>query len=327
MKKIVFIVDGGAALGLGHVYQTITFAKLLKHKGEICFLTKSGETVVNKIRDAGFITHKLASDYEILDYLHKNLPNVVIIDNVDVSVELARDIKKDGNIRLVIFTNLTSANRFADVAVTADISCHFNNIRFMNNDTNTLYFYGPKYWILREEFHEFHNKNKAMPESINNILVIFGGSDPSNLTTLVIKELLNLPDYTKIDVILGASFTHFDSLNQVLQEYEAKKKNINIHKNISNVAELMFNADLVIASPGISAFEALLVGTPIILFPQDFLQRETYKSFIKIIAPEDVAGLLSVIANRSFTYPNQEEIIEMHIGEGTEEIIKAILEE
>ncbi len=325
VKKIVFVVDGGFKIGLGHVYQSITLAQELTSAAEICFLTKSDLTVVNKIKDAGFVTHKLASDFEILGFLQHDPPNIVIFDKIDVSAKLAKEIKRNKEIKLVIFTNLTNANRYADVAITADIGKHYKNIQFMDSETNTLYFYGPKYWILREEFYDYNKMNKAMPTNVDNILVAFGGSDSSNLTTLAIKELMKMPHHSKIDVILGASFRHFESLNRVLEEYKANNKIICVHKDVTNVAELMFKADLVIASPGLSAFEALCVGTPILVIPQDLLQREEFQGRIMLIDKEDIAGLMDKIVNMSFTYPDQENIVNMHIGEGKAEIIKAVL--
>lgn len=313
-------------MGLGHVYQSITFAKMLLDSAEISFLTKSDATVVNKISEAGFKTLKLSSDTEILNHLKKNKPDIVIIDKIDVSERLAKDIKDYSKIILVIFTNITDANRYADIAVTADIGSNFKNIHYVDDETKTIYYYGPKYWIIRKEFHEFHKRKKAMPKTINNILLIFGGSDPSNLTTLAAKELLKTTKYSRIDVILGASFGHIESLNQVLKEYEAINKKINIYRNITNVAELMYEADVVIASPGLSAFEALYVGTPILVIPQDLLQKVTYQGYFKVIDKDEIAtGMLDCIENMDLTYPNQKEILEMDIAGGTEELIKVII--
>lgn len=326
LKKIVFIVDGGTKLGLGHVYQALTLAQELKKDAEICFLTKSAITVVDKMKAAGFITHKLASNSEILSYLQHDPPNIVIFDNIKVSVKLAKEIKKNRYIKLVIFTNLSKANRYADIAITADISKHYKNSKFTDRQTNTLYFYGPKYWILREDFYNYKKINKTMPKNIDNILVIFGGSDFSNLTSLALRELINLSNEIKIDVILGANFNHFNSLNSVLKEYEAQNRTINIHKDVANVAELMYKTDLVITSPGLSAFEALCVGTPILVIPQNLQQQEEFQELIKLIDKEDMASLTGKIINMDFTYPDQEMIVNMHIGEGKTEIIKIIME-
>lgn len=322
---IFFIVDGGFNVGLGHVYQSITFAQMLTEVAEICFLTKSDMTVVKKINDAGFQVFKFFNDSEILGFLTEKKPNIVIFDKIDVSETFAKDIKMLDKIKLVIFTNMTNANRHADIAVTADIGSNFKNICFTDDETKTTYCYGPKYWILRKQFHEFHNRKKPIPKIVDNILVIFGGSDPANLTTLVVRQLLNLQRHTTIDVILGASFGHVDSFNQALNEYRVANKTINIHRDVANVAQLMHKADVVIVSPGLSAFEALFVGTPILVMPQDLLQKETYQGVFKVIDRDEIAKLLDSIANMDFTYPDQEQIIDMDIAGGTKELIKLII--
>lgn len=327
IKKIVYIVDGGFKIGLGHVYQSIAFAKVLARLAEVCFLTKSEENIVNKIKDAGFLTFRLSDDSEIFNFLKEDTLDIVIFDKIDVSEELAKRIKEESKIKLVIFTNLTDANRYAHIAVTAGIGSNFKNIRYVDEQTNTLYFYGPKYWIMRDEFHEIHRRKKDLPKIARNILVIFGGSDPANLTTMVVKELFRLPASYKIDVILGASFGHIDSLNQVLEEYKLANRAVKIHQDVSNVAELMYEADLVITSPGLSTFEALYVGTPILLLPQYLLQKETYEGYFKMIDPEDITSLLNNIVNMDFTYPDQEDIIQMNIADGAEELINVILED
>ena len=325
VKKIFFIVDGGVEIGLGHVYQSIAFAKLIENEVDICFLTKSGDVVTEKIRVAGYIVHTMKDDTEILRFIIDNIPDIVIFDKIDVSEELAKSIKGLGEVRLVIFTNITNANRYADIAITAGIGSDLKNISFKNRDTGTLYLYGPKYWILREEFHEYSMKSKVIPEKIKSILITFGGSDPSNLTTLVTDELIKFDQSIKINILLGANFMHFDSLNKVLFENRDNIQNIKICRDVNNVAEFMFSSDLVITSPGLSAFEALYVGTPIILVPQNSFQKCAYEGLMCLIDNEEVHKLIEAIIDMNFTYPHQESIIDMNIGKGTEELISLIL--
>ncbi|MDD3167989.1 MAG: glycosyltransferase [Eubacteriales bacterium] len=324
--KITFIVDGGNKAGLGNVYQSISFASLLTGLAKITFLTKSDTAIVNKIQNAGFHVFKLADDTEIRNFLMKNTPDIVIIDKIDASERLAQEIQLLGIRKLVIFSNLTNANKHADIAVTAGIGSNFENIHYIDHETGTLYYYGPAYWIFRKEFHEYRSKKKERAKTVNNILIMFGGSDPANMTTVAVKELLKQQINYTIDVILGAGFGHSASLDEVLA-VGIKNNNISIQRDVSNVAELMYKADLVITSPGLSTFEALYVGTPVVLMPQNTLQKETYQDFFKMIDPEEADTLLETIANQDFTYPDQKHIIRMDIGGGTEELIKVILGE
>ena len=312
-------------MGMGHVQQAVTVAKELRGKADICFLTKSGETIVTAIRESGFDTTRLPGDAEILAHLKDLDPDIIVFDKIDVNEELARDIKTTLRAGLVIFTNLTGANKYADVAVTADIGSRFENVSFKDKGTNTLYYYGPKYWVLRPEFYQYKKRGKTASRKPERILLMFGGSDPCRLTPVVLEELLGMDRAYNITVVLGAHFGPEDSVNEVLERYPAKRTNVTVLRNIQNVPQLMYEADLVIASPGLSVFEALCVGTPVIAMPQDKLQRDTYQGFIQMLERDEVEKLGSMVEKGGFTYPQENHIARMEIGEGVPELMEVIL--
>lgn len=324
MLNICFITDGGAHLGLGHVQQSIAFARELSSDADIQFLTKSDQTVCDKITDSGFPTSRLQNDEEIFARLQAIDPDVIIFDKLDVAEELASDIRHKLRARLVIFTNLTRANRHADIAVTADIGSRFENIRFTDEETCTEYLYGPKYWVMRREFDEYQKLGKPRTTNIDRILLIFGGSDPANLTSATLAQLLTLQNPPLIDVVLGAHFCHDADVQYVLERHRSKASRITVHRNIANVAELMHRADLVLASPGLSAFEALKVGTPIIIVPHDDLQRDTYEGFMRMLERDQLQELRGMLDRRDFTYPQDAQIVRMEIGEGIPDL-KALI--
>ncbi|MDO9005996.1 MAG: glycosyltransferase [Aquabacterium sp.] len=323
--NICFVTDGGAHLGLGHVQQSMALARELISHADITFITKSDHTVRNKITENGFKTIGLENDGEIFNHLELMDPDVVIFDKLDVAEALACKIKQELRARLIIFTNLSTANRFADVAVTADIGSRFENIRFLDEQTNTEYLYGPRYWVLRRDFYEYQKRGKEQVKSPTKILLIFGGSDPANLTSAALDQLLGLKRHLIIEVVLGAHFFHDEDLQTILQKHQDKRENVKVHRNISNVAELMHRSHLVIASPGLSAFEALKVGTPIIIVPHDELQRDTYHGFMRMLGRDELERLGVMIEHKDFTYPADEAITRMQIGEGLEDLKDIIL--
>lgn len=324
--KIVFVVDGGKERGMGHVQQSVTLAGELKDKAEIIFLTKSDQSVINQIRNSNLSVIRRSHDDEILRSLKEINPQWIIIDKIDVVEDFARRIKEEISTKLAIFTNITAANKYADVAVTADYGSYFKNIKFFDEKTKTLYYYGPKYWILRKDFYEFRKKVKRAPFKIERILLIFGGSDPLNLTSAVLDTLLEREEDIRIDVILGLGFSYFNELNRILDKHTVKEKNVNIFRNIQNVAEMMFHSDLVMASPGLSLFEALSVGSPAIAMHQNALQAASYRGFIPTLDKKDLNKLPQIIKNRDFIDPYDEFIVNLEIGQGKEELIKVLSE-
>src|SRR5450759_462046 len=146
---------------MGHVYQTITLSERLSEKtagkAEIRFMTKSGDAVVNLLKKTGRAVSHYDNDDSIFDSLCEHKPDRVIIDKLDVAPELARRIAKELRAKLIILTNLTEANQYADVTVMAGMGSDFKNLR-QKVGGGQVQLWGPKYWLIRPEFFGYNDK-------------------------------------------------------------------------------------------------------------------------------------------------------------------------
>ena len=326
MAKIALITEGSPEMGMGHVQQSLTLAQALREKASVVFLTKSDSRVTDQIESFGFHVVKKTSEHEIFAALSELAPSVSIIDRLDVPEDFARRIRETLSTKLAIFSNITQANRYAHISVTADYGSAFKNIRYVDEKTGALYFYGPRYWILREEFYRLRQEGKDFPGAIHKILLIFGGSDPLNVTSAVLDELLNMDKIFQVDVIVGSGFRFLTQLDDVMRSHLAKSQRVRVFRNIRNVAEMMFKADLVMASPGLSLFEALCVGSPAIAIHQNELQAKAYHGFIPTLDKSEISRLTHLIENKEFIDPRDRFIADLKIGEGKEEVIAALLD-
>jgi spore coat polysaccharide biosynthesis predicted glycosyltransferase SpsG len=325
--KIDIITDGNNKLGMGHVYQVITIVRYLLETNsclDIRLYTKSNQVVETLLRSTKCKIEMCSDDEEILQLLLIRKPDSIVFDKLDVSPVLAKNIKSTLDSKLLIFTNLTKANEYADVTLLADIGSNFENIYKKDTVTGRVEIFGPKYWILRPDFYLNKVAKKEKSDKVNKILLMFGGSDPSNFSTLVLEELLRMDHSFELSLIIGPSFAHVKELNEVLSNNQSKSK-VLVYKNISNVAEMMSESDLVLASPGLSFFESLVVGIPVIGFHQDELQKEAYQCVFKTFGKGDVCFLSRMIREKEFIFPSDAVVQKMAIGEGKSEIIKEIL--
>lgn len=324
-KKVFLCTDGNATLGMGHIYQTVALIGHLSieiDKQNILIATKSDELIVELLRKTEVKVLSLSNDEEVFDEILNFGPDCVVIDNLNVSVDLAKKIKLRTDSRLVILTNLSDANSFADVTVMAGMGSGFKNIRIENE--NQVQLWGPKYWLLRPEFlneKDSKTKNRKVPA---NLLLIFGGSDQANLSTTCLKVLKEIEVVKRIGIVLGASFSNYQSFDPVFNEV-SKLKEVTVYRNVNNVAELMKSYELVLASPGLSFFESLLQNTPVLCFHQNDFQKEAWEGFIPTYDLEDVKDLDQLISNKIFVFPDDENITKMEIGEGWKEIVYEIL--
>jgi spore coat polysaccharide biosynthesis predicted glycosyltransferase SpsG len=327
--KIVIVTDGNSTLGLGHIYQSLSLAAALQQRcgAELVlrFLTKSGDNVRSLIRNAGFDEAYCASDAEILATLQNDPPRCVIFDKLDVAPELAQAIKQTVPASLAIFTNLTAANDYADLAVLADMGSDFKNVRRIDPVTGAVKINGPRYWLLRPEFYGLSAKAPAVRAPVQQIMLMFGGADPANYSSLVLDRLLAMPAALSILLVLGSAFPHEAQLQAVLARHAGSRSQLRIRKNVSNVAQEMRAHDVVFASPGMSFFEALAVGTPVLGFHQNALQQQVYAAVFRTLGPDDLGQLPEIIQTQQFVNPADAVVAAMEIGRGKDEILDYIL--
>jgi spore coat polysaccharide biosynthesis predicted glycosyltransferase SpsG len=324
--KIDIITDGNNKLGMGHVYQVITLVRyLLKSnpKLDINIYTKSDQAVVKLLKTTDCKVVNCVSDSDLFGCLEERKSNSIIFDKLDVSPLLAKKIKGNINSRLFIFTNLTNANDYADVTLMAGISDDFKNLCKVDESSGKIEFFGPKYWILRPEFLELREVNRNIGP-IKRILLIFGGSDPSNFSTKVLESLFEMQTEFNISLVLGGGFNHNEKLKEVIQTNTSLSK-VDVFRSIDNIAEMMMQSDVVFASPGLTYFESLAVGTPVLGFHQNKMQEVVFDKHLPTLGLSDLSKLFDIVENKSFVFPSDLFIKNMDIGQGVKEIIDQIL--
>lgn len=314
---------------MGHVYQSVTLAgelsKEIDERSKIFFITKSDQIVIARISEAGFDVYRYSDDDAILNALVSEAPDRIIFDKLDVAPKLARQIKEKIGCKLIIFTNLTEANQYADITVLAGMGSNFKNVREKDAISGAVHYYGPKYWMLRPEFFIYTQRTKKPLSLVKKIMLIFGGVDESNLTSIVLNELLSMNIDFEILVVVGAAFKHHEELNSITAKNRFTKSKFQIAQNLSNVAETMYNSDVVFTSPGLSYYEALATGTPVVGFHQNEMQRDVHKEYLKTLDKSEIFKLYSIIENKSFIFPDDPLIASMEIGQGNGELIQIIL--
>jgi len=324
-KKVVIITEGGLTMGLGHVYRTIALAKELSKFSDVSFLTTSGEVVLNKVRENGFKISKSKDEIELKKQLNLTNPDVVIIDKLEVDENFANYIKTDLKVRLIIFGNVSSANKYADVVINAIIGTNYKNRTYLDKNTNTLYLEGPKYLVLRKEFYDHKNSYKFR-NNLERILLIFGGSDQANLSSQVADKLLSMNHDFRINIVLGPAFKFDKELNTILKKHNVRRNKTRVYRNVNNISKLMRDADLVFTSAGTAMFESFCIGVPTIVFYQNSLQRNMFRNFIMTYDFNEIINLEDFIFDiyKNY-YKYKRKIDELDVGGGKKEIIDAII--
>lgn len=120
---------------------------------------------------------------------------------------------------------------------------------------------GPEYALLREEFYEAKKHLRKRDGNIKNILVFYGGSDLTNETEKAIKALVQLHDegYSfTADVITGVSNSRREKIEKICSKYHF----FHYYCQVSNIAEFMNKADLMLGAGGSTTWERLYMELP-----------------------------------------------------------------
>ena len=277
---IVFRVDGGSKCGVGHLVQCMAIAEQLRKRGfDTLFVVREG---VELLEDTDFSIISLDNvrfDIEELRILIKILRKFdaksLIVDLLDMSTEYSKYLWMHFKKPLIVIDYLGNKALYADIVINGMISPYFH--RYKRVLPSTKYYVGAKYMVLREDFYIYHMRRKHIPSKCNNLLVCFGGADPTNITYKVVRLLINSDIDAKLSIIVGPAYQYTTKLVKLLNRDFCKQYELLI--NVRKMAEVMYNADIAVTTAGITVYELATVGTPTLMVNRDYINNITAEEF------------------------------------------------
>lgn len=249
-KKVLFVVTGNQIVGLGHAYNTLILAnEILNH--DVSFLVdKDSQLAFDKIA-ANNYNVSIQTSSDILDDIMEINPDVIVNDCLDTEEDYILSLKKLG-FKVINFEDIGPGANKADIVI---------NAIYPEKEKSLNHYYGPDYFCARDEY--LILPEKVVSNDVKTVLLTFGGVDPNNLTLKTLESIYDfcITSNIKIKVILGLGYQELDSLK--------KFENIEVKRNVSNMALEMLNADVCFTSAGRTTYELALVGTPSIVMAQN----------------------------------------------------------
>lgn len=265
-KRLVFRVDAGQETGMGHLVRCLALASFLQERYfcGIAFVTKnSGDKAHKIIEEKGFVVKSLSSDASLNDELlclekfaREYQANGIILDLTE-KITTAQYVKKlkELNLPVICIDNNSEGSHLADVAIITGL--HQKPGEEWKHYQGKL-FYGGDYLILRKELTKQYPES---PNTIPHILIAMGGSDPQNLTMLVLSHLIPLFADLKISVMVGPFYPYNNELTTFLSNYPE----VSLYFDLENPAWLFSQANIAITSFGVTTYELASFGVPAIV--------------------------------------------------------------
>lgn len=264
-KKIMFHTVGRRQVGMGHVYRCLTLAyKLTGH--ELSFIVKEDSDIgIERIKESNFPVIVAKDDDEVIEILKREKPDILVNDILDTTQEYMLKAAENAK-RVVNFEDVGPGAKYADAVINA----LYEKGEKLHNE-----YYGSKYFCIRDEFLEEGPKDFCA--EVENILVIFGGADPSDLTGRLYNMCRKLHENhpnINFHFLLGFAYQGADKVVSIEDE------NIFVHKDAKRVSAYMSKMDLAITSQGRTVYELASMGVPSIVLAQN--EREAKHVFAGI---------------------------------------------
>lgn len=262
-RRVAFRVVGNRATGLGHAYRALTLADRLIDHDVHFVVTSEHELAAALVRGRFYALTEVApgDEFQTLRALE---PDVIVSDVLDTSKTEMEALHELGA-ALVNFEDLGSGATVADVVVNALYdepgSPHGANA-----------FHGAAYCVLRDEFYSV--PPIEVRREVEEVLLLFGGTDPNDLTGRCLGWLDSLPGDWHITVVVGLGYPEPETLERFAR---SARHPVEVVTHTPIVSRYMARADVAITSAGRTVFELASLGVPMVVIPQN--DRETRHTF------------------------------------------------
>jgi CMP-N-acetylneuraminic acid synthetase/spore coat polysaccharide biosynthesis predicted glycosyltransferase SpsG len=271
--RVLFRVDGGASLGMGHVYRSLAIADALRElsRAEVAFLMSADHTEglvtvsrrgypVQVVGDARLETY--------LDHIRDFAPAILINDMPSVEAAYLTALSHLGA------TTVNLVDTPEDLETTEQYEHLIVSVMSQDRETPEGFYGGPSYAILREQF---RGREKEVRPDPRLVLLSFGGSDPQGLTLKAARALQGLDPRVRVVAVAGPAFSWRRQMEELAPALLRPVTLIN--EAGGHISELMLEADVMVGSGGMSVYEIAALGTPGVVLAQNAREDRRMREF------------------------------------------------
>ena len=260
----VFRFEADAKTGFGHAMRSNAFATLLDQLGWRVFWALS-ESSVGFLRESAppgaiVAVPEGPADAQAAAVLKAcGRCDLLVVDHYGDMLAFETAMRGAGA-TVAVFDDLIEAGSDADVVLNPAPDIAATDYAGIAKP-GTRFLLGPSHAILRAQFAAARSAvaaRIATQSTIERVLVAFGGTDPANGTGVALRALSET-GLSRIDVMLGSKARHLEAVRDQVAKLGSRAR---LALDVSEVAAMMAEADLVIGAPGTGTWERACLGLP-----------------------------------------------------------------
>lgn len=282
---LLFVVDASPELGFGHLNRCLNLARLNRSRSEVLFALKYDKTAAAVLEKNRF---SYVTDFKTVNWSRQ--ADLTVFDVCRILPEyssLLAELSKRSLPALQI--NDLGLNVLPGVPVV-------DGSLYRYPAGATIAFSGPQYMILHHKCRHFNLGKRYYRRHINHVLLSLGGAAGYR----DIRKIVDVLARQRLSCKIAPGFLLKKNQKKVLTRLYSK---ISWVGQTESLARSLYQSDLAVISPGVTAYEAAATGTPCLYLSHHELQERTASLFeehgvgcnMGLIARFDSASLVDAL--------------------------------
>jgi UDP-2,4-diacetamido-2,4,6-trideoxy-beta-L-altropyranose hydrolase len=262
---LIIRADSTPEIGSGHVMRCLALAQAWqKSGGNVTFVSHlpnpalRARLLAEQCELAPVETpHPSADDWKVLgEVIRGRTRPAIVLDGYNFDPEYQKRVRETGNTVLVLDDIVLHPRYECDFVLNQNVNAE--RLQYPTAQGTRLLL-GSTYAMLRTEFLVCRERERLIPDAAQRVLVTLGGSDPDNVTGVVVDAIRRIvsPEL-QVRIVIGPDNPNAE---QLCSQHGDRLEFI----RSANMPELMMWADVAISAAGSTSWELALLGVPSLL--------------------------------------------------------------
>jgi len=255
MTQIGILCKTSFSQGMGHLVRQTHVANALRNRGaEIVFYIPDYAPAQNWLDQHGFSRQTQPDPFLLTDRIIES-HDLFVLDIQDTPENFIKQFhlhKKS----VVSFEDLGEGRNHVNLL----IDCNLDENKLVS--VPTLFSY--PHCVLAPDFATYHLKSRIFKQPLRSALLTFGGTDPHALTSTLAEKLIQVDPGLCLTLLAGPGCKNIDALKTLQMQNEK----VTLLESTTQMAQTLFEHDVVFCAGGVTLHEAMAVGTPAFVINQ-----------------------------------------------------------
>lgn len=250
--RIAIRTDAAPALGMGHAYRSLAIAtELARH--EVRIYTQPSMPLGGQFFSRFPYRHvSVTSDEDFVDQIAQARPDLVVLDVLDTSDTLMKAIRESvPGIKIVTFEDQGTGAPLADLVISEFLPLPDDIENALTGIDNAIL--APAFDIM--------SAPREMQPTVENIVVLFGGTDPAGLANRALDSLERVGNTATVTVVRGLGASPVQTGDRPFE--------VQVLTDVAYMPGVLRHADFAYTSAGRTVIELAQMGVPSIGLAQN----------------------------------------------------------